>query len=107
VNVNARGIRLDHASNKTGVTEPPKLLGPPIVVLVLQTLDNPIGAHNHSMSSVSASLLPRPRALHSSRRYYNTSEEPISGSELQELNLHSSKYRKSGIVITTPGCKSA
>jgi hypothetical protein len=35
---------------KGSVTEPPKLFGPPTVVLVLQTLDNPVGAHNHSTS---------------------------------------------------------
>jgi hypothetical protein len=35
------------------VTEPPKLLGPPTVVLVQQTSDNPVDAHNHSTSSVS------------------------------------------------------
>jgi hypothetical protein len=29
------------------VTEPPKVLGPPTVVLVLRTLDNPVHAHNH------------------------------------------------------------
>jgi hypothetical protein len=34
------------------VTEPPKVLGPPIVALVLRTLDNPVDAHNHSTSSV-------------------------------------------------------
>jgi hypothetical protein len=34
------------------VTEPPKVLGPPTVVLVLRTLDNPIDAHNHLTSSV-------------------------------------------------------
>jgi hypothetical protein len=34
------------------VTEPPKVLGPPTVVLVLRTLDNPVDAHNHSTSSV-------------------------------------------------------
>jgi hypothetical protein len=34
------------------VTEPPKLLGPPTVVLVQRTLDNPVDAHNHSTSSV-------------------------------------------------------
>jgi hypothetical protein len=34
------------------VTEPPKVLGPPTVVLVLRTLDNLVGAHNHSTSSV-------------------------------------------------------
>jgi hypothetical protein len=34
------------------VIEPPKVLGPPIVVLVLRTLDNPVDAHNHLNSSV-------------------------------------------------------
>jgi nitrate reductase assembly molybdenum cofactor insertion protein NarJ len=65
------------------VTEPPKLLGPPTVVLVQRTLDNPVDAHNHSTSSVYVSTFPRPRAFHPSLRYYNTSEERISGSELQ------------------------
>jgi hypothetical protein len=65
------------------VTEPPMLLGPPTLVLVQRTLDNPVDAHNHSTSSVSVTLFPCPRVLHPSRRYYNTSEERISGSELQ------------------------
>jgi hypothetical protein len=60
------------------VTEPPKLLGPPIVVLVQRTLDNPVDAHNHSTSSVPVSLNPCPRALHPSRRYYITLEERIA-----------------------------
>jgi hypothetical protein len=64
-------------------TEPPKVLGPPIVVLVLRTLDNPIDAHNHLTSSVTVSSSFRPRALHLPRRYYITSEERISGSKLQ------------------------
>jgi hypothetical protein len=38
------------------VTEPPKLLGPPTVVFVQRTLDNPVDAHNHSTSSVSVSF---------------------------------------------------
>jgi hypothetical protein len=29
------------------VTEPPKVLGPPTVVLVLRTLDNPVDVLNH------------------------------------------------------------
>jgi hypothetical protein len=42
------------------VTKPPKSLGPPIVVLVQRTLDNPVDAHNHSTSSVSVSFsLPK------------------------------------------------
>jgi hypothetical protein len=65
------------------VTEPPEVLGPPTVVLVLRTLDNPVDAHNHSTSSVTVSSSFRPRALHPSRRYYITSEERISGSRLQ------------------------
>jgi hypothetical protein len=35
------------------VTEPPKSLDPPTVVLVQQTLDNPVDAHNHLTSLVS------------------------------------------------------
>jgi hypothetical protein len=35
------------------VTEPPKSLGPPTVVLVHQTSDNPAGAPDHLTSSVS------------------------------------------------------
>ena len=65
------------------VTEPPKVLGPPTVVLVLRTLDNPIDAPNHSTSSVTVSSSFRPRALHPSRIYYITSEERISGTKLQ------------------------
>jgi hypothetical protein len=34
------------------VTEPPKVLGPPIDVLVLRTSDNHVDAHNHSTSSI-------------------------------------------------------
>jgi hypothetical protein len=65
------------------VTEPPKVLGPPTVVLVLRTLDNHVDAHNHLTSSVTISSSIRPRALHLAHRYYITSEERISGSELQ------------------------
>jgi hypothetical protein len=36
------------------VTEPPKSLGPPIVVLVQWTSDNPAGALDHLTSSISA-----------------------------------------------------
>jgi hypothetical protein len=35
------------------VTEPPKTLGPPIVVLVKRTSDNPAGAPDHLTSLVS------------------------------------------------------
>jgi hypothetical protein len=40
--------------------ESPKSLGPPTVVLVQRTLDNPVDAHNHFTSSVSVSFsLPK------------------------------------------------
>jgi hypothetical protein len=38
------------------VTEPPKSLGPPIVVLVQRTWGNPVDASNHLISSVSIFL---------------------------------------------------
>jgi hypothetical protein len=42
------------------VTEPPKSLGPPTVVLVQRTSDNPTGAPDHLTSSVSIFLtLPK------------------------------------------------
>jgi hypothetical protein len=65
------------------VIEPSKVLGPPTVVLVLWTLDNPVDPHNHSTCSVTVSSSFCPRALHPSRRYYITTEERISGSILQ------------------------
>jgi hypothetical protein len=34
------------------MTEPPKSLGPPTVVLVHRTSDNPVEAHDHLTSSV-------------------------------------------------------
>jgi hypothetical protein len=70
-------------SMRLGVTEPPKVLGPPIVVLVLRTLDNLVDALNHSTSSVTVSSSFFPRVLHPSHRYYITLEERISGSKLQ------------------------
>jgi hypothetical protein len=43
-------------NTKLAVTEPPKSLGPPTVVLVQQTSDNPAGAPDHLTSSVSVFL---------------------------------------------------
>jgi hypothetical protein len=41
------GTHLSGARGRAAcVTEPPKVLGPPIVVLVLRTLDNPVDTHN-------------------------------------------------------------
>jgi hypothetical protein len=47
-----------------GVTEPPKSLGPPTVVLVQRTSDNPVGAPDHLTSSVSVFFtLPKSASL--------------------------------------------
>jgi hypothetical protein len=67
------------------VTEPPKSLGPPTVVLVQRTSDNPIDASNHLTSSVSISFTFCLRAFHPSLRYYNTSKERISGRNYSNL----------------------
>jgi hypothetical protein len=68
------------------VTEPPKSLGPPTVVLVPLTLDNPAGAPDHLISSVSE-FLTFPRAFHPSCRHYNLSEIRKCGSSYNNL-LH-------------------
>jgi hypothetical protein len=45
------------------VTERPKVLDPPTVVLVLRTSDNPVAAHNHSTSSVLCIFLTSPKSV--------------------------------------------
>jgi hypothetical protein len=77
------------------MTEPPKSLGPPTVILVQRTSDNPVDASNHSTSSVSESFLVQERFTR--RRYYNTSEERICGSSY--ITYFILKHRKS-IIIT-------
>jgi hypothetical protein len=66
------------------VTESPKSLGPPTVVLVPQTLDNPAGAPDHLKSSVTE-FLTFPRAFHPSRRHYNSSKIRKCGSSYNNL----------------------
>jgi hypothetical protein len=61
------------------VTEPPKSLGPPAVVLVQRTSDNPAGAPDHLTSSVSE-FLTFSRAFYPSHRHYNSSEMRKCGS---------------------------
>jgi hypothetical protein len=72
------------------MTEPPKSLGPPTVVLVPRTLDNPACAPDHLTSSVSESLT-LPRAFYPSRRHYNSSEIRKYGSSYNNLLLLKSK----------------
>jgi hypothetical protein len=77
------------------VTEPPKSLGPPTVVFVQRTSDNPVGAPDNLTSSVSE-FLTFPRAFHPSRRHYNTSE--IRKCRSSYNNLLYWKVRQSYIV---------
>jgi hypothetical protein len=74
------------------VTKPPKVLGPPTVVLVLRTLDNPVDAQNHSTSSVTVS----------SCKYYITSEKEYAEANYNNL-IYILQYRESIIVITISG----
>jgi hypothetical protein len=67
-----------------GVTEPPKSLGPPTVVLVQRASNNPVGAPDHLTSSVSE-FLTFPRAFHPSHRHYNSSEIRKCGSSYNNL----------------------
>jgi hypothetical protein len=67
-------ILLLHLSE--GVTEPPKVLGPPTVVLVLRTLDIPVDAHNHltSLVTVSSSFSQERFTLHADITSYRRKE---------------------------------
>jgi hypothetical protein len=65
------------------LTEPLKLLGPPTVVLVQRTSDNPAGAPDHLTSSVSEFLtFPRVFTRHADiiihRRYGNAEAVTIT-----------------------------
>jgi hypothetical protein len=80
------------------VTEPPKSLGPPTVVLVQRTSDNPAGAPDHLTSSI-YEFLTFPKSVSPvipSYRHYNTSEVRKCGSSYN--NLLYWKVRQSYIV---------
>jgi hypothetical protein len=72
------------------VTESPKSLGPPTIVLVQRSSDNPTGAPDHLTSSVSE-FLTFPRAFYPSHRHYNLSEIRKCGSSYNNLLLLKSK----------------
>jgi hypothetical protein len=57
----------------TNVTEPPKSLGPPTVVLVQQTSDNPVDVPK-SLDKFGIFFLTFPGTFHPSCRHYRTSE---------------------------------
>jgi hypothetical protein len=74
------------------VMEPPKSLGPPTVVLVQRTSDNPAGTPNHMTNSVSEFLI-FPRVFYPSRRHYNSLEIRKCGSSYINLLLLESKTK--------------
>jgi hypothetical protein len=74
------------------VTKPPMSLGPPTVVLVQRTSDNPAGAPDHLTSSVSK-FFTFPRVFYPSRRHYNSSEIRKCGSSYNNLLLLKSKTK--------------
>jgi hypothetical protein len=77
------------------MTEPLKSLGPPTVVLVQWTSDNPAGAPDHLTSSVSE-FFTFPKSVSPIHRHYNTSEVRTCGSSYN--NLLYWKVRQSYIV---------
>jgi hypothetical protein len=70
--------------------EPPKSLGPPTVVLVQRTSDNPVGAPESLDSSVSA-FLTFPKSVSPVTRTLQASESRECGSNYMNLPLFKSK----------------
>jgi hypothetical protein len=71
-----------------GVTEPPKSLGPPTVVLVQRTSDNPVGApESLDKFGICFSYLSQERFTRHARRHYKSSEIQVCGSDYINLPL--------------------
>jgi hypothetical protein len=79
------------------VTEPPKSLGPPTVVLVHRTSDNPAGAPNHLTSSVSE-FFNLPKSVSPVTQILQHIGGTRMRKQLQQLYFRL-KYRKSSIII--------
>jgi hypothetical protein len=78
------------------VTEPPKSLGPPTVVLVQQTSDNPVGAPDHLTSSVSI-FYTLPKSVSPVTQILQHIGGTRMRKQLQQLYFIL-KYRKSSII---------
>jgi hypothetical protein len=72
---------------KYTVTEPPKSLGPPTVVLVQRTSDNPVDAPDHLTSSVSVSFT-FPKSVSPVTQILQHIGGTNKRKQLQLLNLH-------------------
>jgi hypothetical protein len=78
------------------VIEPPKSLGPPIVVLVRRTSDNPAGAPDHLTSSVSV-FFTLPKSVSPVTQILQHIGGTNMQKQLQQLYFIL-KYRKSSII---------
>jgi hypothetical protein len=75
-------MKIEPVYGKESVAEPPKVLGPPIDVLVLRTSDNHVDAHNHLTSLVFCINIIPPKSASPITQTYITSKERISESGL-------------------------
>jgi hypothetical protein len=87
------------------VTEPPKSLGPPTVVLVHQTSDNPAGAPDHLTNSVSV-FFTLPKSISPVTQILQHIRGTSMRKQLQQLYFRL-KYRKSCIITDQSKYKSA
>jgi hypothetical protein len=103
-----RGIALTVvAARECGVTEPPKLLGPPTYVLLLRTSDNHVGAHNHSTSSVLCIFITSPKNVSPITQILHHIRGRLSGSILQYLIYIHEIYIERESIVTILGAMSA
>ena len=79
------------------VMEPPKSLGPPIVVLVHRTSDNPAGAPDHLVSSVYV-FFTLPKSVSPVTQILQHIGGTSIRKQLQQLYFRL-KYRKISIII--------
>jgi hypothetical protein len=87
---------LGQRSRDYSVTEPPKLLGPPTVVLVHWTSDNPAGAPNYLTSLVSE-FFTLPKSVSPITQILQHIGGTSMRKQLQQLYFIL-KYRKSSII---------
>jgi hypothetical protein len=87
------------------VTEPPKSLGPPTVVLVHQTSDNSTGALNHLTNSVPV-FFTLTKSVSPVRQILQHIGGTSMRKQLQQLYFRL-KYRKSSIITNQSKYRSA
>jgi hypothetical protein len=87
------------------VTKPPKSLGPPMVVLVHRTSDNPAGAPDHLTNSVSV-FFTLPKSVSPVTQILQHIRGTSMRKQLQQLYFRL-KYRKSSIITYQSKYRSA